>query len=69
MLGNDHSLAMTLQATSADPLRVAQNPDGMLFVVRKAIPALKRIGIPDEAIRTMTVDVPRQFFESAVTPG
>ena len=68
MLGNDHSLGMTLQATSADPLRVAQNPDGMLFVVRKAIPALKQIGVADEAIHTMTVEVPRRFFETAVTP-
>lgn len=65
MLGNDHSLAMTLQTTAADPLRIAQNPDGMLFVVRKAIPALKRIGISNDAIRTMTVDVPRRYFEGA----
>jgi phosphotriesterase-related protein len=63
MLGNDHSLGMTLQATASDPLRVAQNPDGMLFVVRKAIPALKKIGVSDQAIRTMTVDVPRHYFE------
>jgi len=69
MLGNDHSLGMTLQATAADPLRVAQNPDGMLFVVRKAIPALKQMGVPDQAIRTMTVDVPRQFFEGTITPA
>jgi len=64
MLGNDHSLGMTLQATAADPLRVAQNPDGMLFVVRKAIPALKKIGVSDQTIRTMTVDVPKRFFEA-----
>jgi len=63
MLGNDHSLGMTLQATAADPLRVAQNPDGVLFVVRKAIPALKALGVSDQSIRTMTVDVPRRFFE------
>jgi len=65
MLGNDHSLAMTLQTTAADPLRVAQNPDGMLFVVRRAIPALKQIGVSTDAIRTMTIDVPRRFFEGA----
>jgi|SRR6185436_4521477 len=64
MLGNDHSLGMTLQTTASDPLRVAQNPDGMLFVVRKAIPALRKIGIPDEAIRTMSVEVPRRFLEA-----
>jgi predicted metal-dependent phosphotriesterase family hydrolase len=37
----------------------------MLFVVRKAIPALKKIGVPDQAIRTMTVDVPKRFFEGS----
>jgi phosphotriesterase-related protein len=63
MLGNDHSLGMTLQTTASDPLRVAQNPDGMLFVVRRAIPALRKIGISDQAIRTMTVEVPRRFLE------
>ena len=65
MLGNDHSLGMTLQTTASDPLRIAQNPDGMLFVVRKAIPALKKIGVSDQAIRAMTVDVPKRFFESS----
>ena len=65
MLGNDDSIAMTLQATAADPLRVAMNPDGMLFAVRKAIPALKKIGITDQQIRTMTIDVPKRFFEIA----
>jgi phosphotriesterase-related protein len=65
MLGNDHSLAMTLQTTAADPLRVAQNPDGMLFVVRKAIPALKQIGVSNDAIRTMTIEVPKRYFEGA----
>ncbi len=51
--------------TASDPLRVAQNPDGMLFVVRKAIPALRKIGVSDQAIRTMTVDVPKRYFEGA----
>jgi len=63
MLGNDHSLGMTLQTTASDPLRIAQNPDGMLFVVRKAIPALRQIGISEQAIRTMTIEVPKRFFE------
>ena len=64
MLGNDDSLAMTIQPTASNAARVAMNPDGMLFVVRKAIPALKQIGISDDAIRTMTLDAPRRFFES-----
>jgi len=48
MLGNDDSLAMTIQPTASTAARVAMNPDGMLFVVRKAIPALKQLGISAE---------------------
>ena len=65
MLGNDDSLAMTIQPTASNAARIAMNPDGMLFVVRKAIPALKQIGVPDQAIRTMTIDVPKRYFEGA----
>jgi len=65
MLGNDHSIAMSLQPTAADTLRLAQNPDGILFVTRKVIPALKAMGVQDQAIRTMTVDVPKRFFDDA----
>ncbi len=65
MLGNDHSLAMSLQPTAADRIRLAQYPDGILFVSRKAIPGLKAIGVSDQAIRTMTIDVPRRFLEGA----
>jgi predicted metal-dependent phosphotriesterase family hydrolase len=63
MLGNDHSIAMSLQPTAADRLRLAQNPDGVLFVSRKAIPALRTAGLSEQAIRTMTVEAPRRFFE------
>lgn len=63
MLGNDHSIAMSLQPTAADRLRLAQNPDGVLFVSRKAVPALRKIGVSEQAIRTMTVEAPRRFFE------
>lgn len=63
MLGNDHSIAMSLQPTTSDRVRLAQNPDGILFVSRKAVPALRKIGVSEQAIRTMTVDVPRRFFE------
>jgi predicted metal-dependent phosphotriesterase family hydrolase len=45
-------------------MRLAQNPDGILFVSRKAIPALREIGVSEQAIRTMTVEVPRRFFET-----
>ena len=65
MLSNDWSLAMSLQTTANDLVRKAQNPDGIQFVIRKVIPGLKRIGVQDQSIRTMTVDAPRRFFEGA----
>jgi phosphotriesterase-related protein len=63
MLSNDHSLAMSLQPTAADRLRLAQSPDGILFVSRKVVPGLKAIGLSEQAIRTLSVDAPRRFFE------
>ncbi|MFO1248610.1 MAG: hypothetical protein U1E93_10405 [Alphaproteobacteria bacterium] len=36
--------------------------EGMLFGMRRLIPRLKQIGVPDGAIHTMTVDNPRRFF-------
>ncbi len=61
-IGNDHSIGMSLQPTANEKGRLAQNPDGMLFVTRKTLPALKAIEVSDQAIRTMMVDVPRRFF-------
>ena len=65
MLGNDDSLSMTIQPTASNAARIAMNPDGMMFVVRRAIPALKEIGVSNEAIRTMTIEAPKTFFESS----
>ena len=61
-IGNDHSIGMSLQPTANEKGRLAQNPDGVLFVTRKAIPALKAAGVSEQAIRTMMVDGPRKFF-------
>ena len=65
MLGNDHSIAMSIQPTEAERLRVAQYPDGILFVSRKALPALKKIGVADAAIREMTIESHRRLFVEA----
>jgi phosphotriesterase-related protein len=40
-------------------------PDGMLFNLKTLIPRLKQIGVPDRAIRTITVENPRRFFSRA----
>jgi len=65
MLSNDWSLAMPIQPTANDKFRRAQNPDGILLVIRKVIPRLKQLGVSDAAIHTMTVEAPRRFFEGA----
>ena len=38
------------------------NPDGVCFISRKVLPRLRELGVSEEAIRTMTVDVPRRYF-------
>jgi phosphotriesterase-related protein len=65
MLSNDWSLAMSLQSTATDAIRKAGNPDGIQFVIRKAIPGLKRIGVSEQAIHTMSVEAPKRFFDGA----
>ena len=37
-------------------------PEGMLFTLRKLIPYLEQIGVPDRDIHIVTIDNPRQFF-------
>ena len=63
MLGNDWLFAATLFPTVAIPDQLAQNPDGVLFVTRKALPALRALGVTEQAIRAMTVDGPKRFFD------
>jgi len=37
-------------------------PDGLLFTTLKLIPHLKRLGVREQEIHTITVDNPRRFF-------
>jgi phosphotriesterase-related protein len=41
------------------------NPDGLLYTTRRTIPYLRRIGVTDRQIRSITVDNPRRFFGGA----
>jgi phosphotriesterase-related protein len=43
-------------------MRKAYNPDGYCFIIRKVLPRLRELGVREEDIRTMTVDVPRRFI-------
>lgn len=37
-------------------------PDGMLFVPRRLIPSLRRLGVTDQQIRSITIENPKRFF-------
>jgi phosphotriesterase-related protein len=65
MLGTDFPIGMGLNPTAALPARDARNPDGINFVIRKVIPRLKEIGVQESAIRTMTVENPKRYFDGA----
>lgn len=45
-----------------DVEREKVNPDGMLFTIRKTIPYLKKIGVSQRQIHTITVENPKHFF-------
>lgn len=59
MLGHDHAPAPVL-AGQEPP--VQEEPTGYLFLTKTGIPGLREMGVAEDAIRTMTVDVPRRFL-------
>ncbi len=63
MLSHDFPLDLGLAPTARRQTFQASNPDNILFITRKFLPALREKGVADEAIRTMTVDNPRRFFD------
>lgn len=65
LLGTDHTIVWPRQLSGDDRAFLARNPDGVLFISRKTVPALKAMGVSEAAIRAMTVEAPRRFFEGA----
>jgi phosphotriesterase-related protein len=63
MMGTDHTIVWPRQLSETDRAFLARNPDGVLFISRKTVPALKAMGVSEAAIRAMTVEAPRRFFE------
>ena len=59
MLGHDHAPEPVLVGEEPEPLT---GPTRYLFLSRTAIPALLDLGVSEEAIHTMMVDVPRRFL-------
>jgi phosphotriesterase-related protein len=58
MLGHDYA-PMPILVGAADP---PPGPTRYTFVTNKAVPQLKEMGVTDDQIRTMLVDVPRRFL-------
>jgi phosphotriesterase-related protein len=65
MLGTDFPIGMALVPTVELSSRDIRNPDGNLFVRRQVLPRLKEIGVQESAVRTMTVENPKRFFDGA----
>jgi phosphotriesterase-related protein len=67
MLSHDFPLDLGLAPTARRQAFQAANPDNILFITRKFLPALREKRVTDEVIRTMTVDNPRRFFDGQVS--
>jgi phosphotriesterase-related protein len=62
-LSQDSEFGGSLLPEDAREWRETIDPaDGILFTTGKLIPYLKRIGVSDQAIHTMTLENPRSFF-------
>jgi len=46
-------------------VRDALNPDGIHFVCRQVIPGLRNIGVSEAAIKMITIENPKRFFDGA----
>jgi phosphotriesterase-related protein len=58
MLGHDYGPRAVLAGEEPS----VEEPTRYLFLTNTAIPALRAMGVSEEIIRTMTVDVPRRFL-------
>lgn len=65
MVGTDYAIGSAQVPTPDLRVRDAQNPDGIHFVCRQVIPGLRNIGVSEAAIRMITVENPKRFFDGA----
>jgi len=47
----------------AEAVRLEYNPHGYLYLNKVVLPELREMGVPEETLRSLFVDVPRRFFE------
>jgi predicted metal-dependent phosphotriesterase family hydrolase len=61
-LASDWMLGLTLSPTGTFDVLHERNPSGNLFNIRNTIPHLRRLGMSEQQIRTITVLNPAAFF-------
>ena len=62
-LSHDYPMTMMLEdKAELERQSSAYNPDGIAFINRQVIPLLKEMGVTDEQIDIMMIDVPRRYF-------
>ena len=62
MLGHDASATRPVPAGMSEPPSDGYNPDGMLFLTRTGLPALRDMGVRQDEIDIMMREVPRRFL-------
>lgn len=65
MLGHDASATKPVPAGMSEAPSDGYNPDGMLFLTRVGLPALRELGVAQDDIDMMMREVPRRFLTGA----
>jgi predicted metal-dependent phosphotriesterase family hydrolase len=53
----------------AEAERLEYNPNGFLYLNKVVLPELREMGVPQETLESLFVDVPRRFFEGSQADG
>jgi len=53
----------------AEAERLEYNPHGFLYLNKVVLPELREMGVPQETLESLFVDVPRRFFEGSQADG
>ncbi len=63
-ISHDYPLGLGLATTEADKVRRSHVPEDIQFVLKRYLPALKKLGVSDEDIDQIMVTNPRNYFEA-----
>ena len=65
MLSHDYSVPKARHGAQVQEERRRANPDGFNFIIRKVLPRLRELGVPEGVIDQMMKENPRRFFEGS----